>query len=234
MKLHASTIDNIKIFAAINPSISFKSDMKEIRVRSPKGNVMATSIIEDSFPVDFSIYDCHSFISAIQLLGDEAELDFSLSDKSVSISSPDGASATYVFSSPVLVPYVEKLPKDDKISADIEFTMSSAQLKLLFKSTASLSLTNIVFEGSEGKLKAKASSVSSASSNEFSIDLGAIEQLEDFKMIFNIEYFQIDPASGEEFNFLISKSGIAKIWNETMTYYITTQDTSSFGAPDAV
>lgn len=74
MKLNKSTIEVLKNFAGINNGMVIHQGAR-IRTQDNLNKQIAYADIEDSFPVEFAVYDLGEFLSALNLL-DNAELDF--------------------------------------------------------------------------------------------------------------------------------------------------------------
>ena len=82
MILSEQTINVLKNFAQINPSIQFKPGEVMTTV-SPQKTVMAKATVEETFPSGGAIYDLNRFLGVLSLF-DEPELIFN--DKMVTVS----------------------------------------------------------------------------------------------------------------------------------------------------
>jgi len=61
MKLSENTVEVLKNFSTINPSLSFRQG-NVLRTVSPQKNILASSVVEETFPVDFAIYELNQFL----------------------------------------------------------------------------------------------------------------------------------------------------------------------------
>ena len=61
MKLSESTVEVLKNFSTINPSLVFKEG-NLLRTVSPQKNILASSVVAESFPSDFAIYELNQFL----------------------------------------------------------------------------------------------------------------------------------------------------------------------------
>ena len=94
--LSKKTLDVLKNFASINSSIVFRQG-STVRTISNAENILAKYTAEETFPVDFAIYDLSQFLSGITLFSDP-QLEFANNDF-VSIRG-GGRAAKYYFSDP--------------------------------------------------------------------------------------------------------------------------------------
>ena len=86
MKISEQTIEILKNFATVNPSIAFKAGNK-IRTVSEQKNILAVATVAETFPKDFAIYELNQFLGLASLFED-GEFDFG--EKSVTLN--DGSS----------------------------------------------------------------------------------------------------------------------------------------------
>ena len=66
MKLSVDTVNILKNFSLINPSIAFKAG-NSLSTMSPQRSVMARADLDDHFPSDGAIYDLSRFLGVISL-----------------------------------------------------------------------------------------------------------------------------------------------------------------------
>ena len=74
MKLSEQTVAILKNFSAINQNLIIKQG-SEISTVSAMKNIVASAKVEESFPVEFAIYDLNEFLSALSLF-ENPDLDF--------------------------------------------------------------------------------------------------------------------------------------------------------------
>ena len=74
MKLSKGTLDILKNFSNINPSINFKEG-QELSTLSIQRNILSRAVVEEKFPKDFAIYDLGEFLSGLSLF-DNPDFDF--------------------------------------------------------------------------------------------------------------------------------------------------------------
>ena len=66
MEVSDTTLNVLKNFATINPSLLFPAGDK-LATLSPKKNIMAKAKIEESIPKRFAIYDLNQFLGVVSL-----------------------------------------------------------------------------------------------------------------------------------------------------------------------
>ena len=74
MKLSKGTLDILKNFSNINPSITFKEG-QELSTLSIQRNILSRAVVEEKFPKAFAIYDLGEFLSGLSLF-DNPDFDF--------------------------------------------------------------------------------------------------------------------------------------------------------------
>ena len=84
MKLNTRTIQVLKNFASINPSIQF-SEGTNLKTISPNKTMMAKAKLEDVIPSTFAIYDLSRFLGVVSLFEDP---EYQIEERMVNIASP--------------------------------------------------------------------------------------------------------------------------------------------------
>ena len=74
MNLDVKTIQTLKAFSMINPSLLFKPG-SVIKTISPSKTILAKATVPDSFDREFAIYDLMRFLGSYTMF-EEADLDF--------------------------------------------------------------------------------------------------------------------------------------------------------------
>ena len=81
MRISEGTMDVLKNFSTINPSLAFKQG-NTIRTVSEQKNILAQAVVEDAFPVDFAIYELNQFLGLASLF-DNADFAFGEADVTI-------------------------------------------------------------------------------------------------------------------------------------------------------
>lgn len=69
MKLEPSTLNVLKHFAAINPTLLFRKG-STLKTRSPASTVAAKATLKQAIPRDFAIFDLARFLNTVSLFED--------------------------------------------------------------------------------------------------------------------------------------------------------------------
>jgi len=212
MKLSKNTVETLKNFSSINPSILVKKGNK-LRTIAIEKNVFANAEIEETFDQDFAIYDLNGFLGALSLFEDPS-LDFE--QKFVKISQT-GNSCKYFFADQSVI----VTPPEDDITlpdVDVQFKLPHASIVKLLKAASILGVEDIIIKSNEGKVVMEAADTKNSSSNSFTIELGDY-QGDDFSASVKTYHINILPA---DYDIEVSKAGISKWYSKdrNVTYYI--------------
>ena len=75
MQISDDTIEVLKNFSTINPSLNFKAG-NTIRTVSEQKNILAQAVIGESLPVNFAIYELNQFTLGLASLYDKPDFNF--------------------------------------------------------------------------------------------------------------------------------------------------------------
>jgi hypothetical protein len=211
MKLSKKTIALLSNFSDINKSIIVKegSTLSTIDVGS---RIIGESVVEESFPCTFAIYDLPQFLKALRLFQDP-ELEFD--EKYVSISEGKDRLLYYFADSNVVV-----CPPEETIelpSEDVKFRINERQLTKLIQAAGLLDLPDFSVVGTEGKIYITVGDNRIGSSNAWQIEVGQTD--EEFTYNYKIEHITIFPGT---YDVTISSQYISK-WenvNDNLYYLI--------------
>lgn len=146
MNLSKSTLTIIKNFANINGSIMLKEGNKLATISEGK-NVMAEAVVEDTFPMDFGIYDLNEFLNVVSLF---PNTDLEFTEKYVLVSD-GGANKIKYFAAGEGI--VKAAPSNIRFpSPEIEFVLGADQLAMIIKTASVLKASDVSFVGADGKL----------------------------------------------------------------------------------
>lgn len=113
MKLEGRTLQILKNYATINPSLQFKegdSNGSVLVTVSPNKTVMAKAKVTESIPSPFAIYDLSRFLGVLSLFD---KPNIKLEDKFLVVNSGTNSSRTvkYTYADPKLIvaPVIKKL-----------------------------------------------------------------------------------------------------------------------------
>jgi hypothetical protein len=217
MKINNKTLNILKNFATINPSIIVKPG-NTLKTISSSKTILARAEVPDTFEYPFAIYNLSQFIGCISMFTDP-DLDFD--ESSVTIS--DGKNKIvyhYADSSIILAPP----DKDINIpSVDAEFKISATDIPSVAKALSILELTEIAIVGDGENIFIQAIDSKNASSNQYSVKVGATDKV--FKAIFKPDNLKMVP---DDYIVTLSSKGLSKFAGTDATYYVAIEATSTF------
>lgn len=222
MELSNSTIDILKNFATINPSIKILAGKTLATVAEAK-NILATAEIEDEFPQDFGIYDLNSFISTLTLV-DKPSLKFS--DKFVTIFDSTGRSKIKYF-----FDMTQEKGKTEVImpEAEVVFTLTSDTLSKLKKAAGTLGHDQVTITPGNGTLVLTVVNQENPTSNTYSIEVDFVTLPDDteFNFIFNISNLKF---IGGDYDVKISQKLISnfKHTESDIEYFVAVERDSTY------
>ena len=217
MKLSKETLSVFKNFAGINSNLLLKSGNKLATISAQK-NVMADTVVTESFPSDFGIYDLNEFLGAMSVFEDP-ELDFS--DKYVTIKQ-GGQSIKYFAAAPeVLVAPQKTINFPD---AEINFNLSGAQLEMIRKTASVLRSEDVSIVGDGTKITAVVGDKKNSTANSFSELVGSTDKT--FKVNLKVENLKMIPG---DYAVSVSSKKISRFKGAgDLVYYVAVEADSSF------
>jgi hypothetical protein len=219
MKLSKETVGLFKNFAGINSNLLLKQGNKLATISTQK-NVMSDTVVAESFPADFGIYDLNEFLGAMSLFEDP-ELDFS--DKFVTIKQ-GGASIKY-FAAEIgnlVVPQKAIVFPE----AEIEFTMTATMLNMIQKTSSVLRATDLQIVGDGSKMVIQVGDKKNATGNTYNAQVGSTDK--EFKVNLKVENLKMLPG---DYLVSISSKKISrfKATSSDLVYYVAVEADSVFG-----
>jgi gp45 sliding clamp, C terminal len=220
MKLSENTINILKNFATINPSLLVHpGDI--LTTMSPVKSILAKANVEETFPKQFAIFEMSKFLGVLSLFK-EPDLDFS--DRQVKIAS-GRQSVNYTYADPSMIIAPDPNKDINFPAADIEFSISQEELQRVVRASGVLQLPEIAVTGDGTNILVTATNSKNPTADVFSIEVGNSDKT--FNMIFKVENI-IKLISGN-YNVMISSKGLSKWTTDKITYYVATEANSSFG-----
>ena len=217
MKIATNTINVLKNFAKINPSIVIQEG-NVLKTMSPSKTIMAKAKVETDFGQRFAIYNLDRFISTVSLFNDP---EFTFTSRSVEISS-ENRKTSYVYADES---NITKAP-DREIalpSVDVSFTFTNEVLKDIEKACGVLSLPEIAVIGDGSTITINAVDSKLTAGDTYSVVIGQTDKT--FKAIFKIENIKIIPG---DYEVTISSKGISHFSGKDAEYWIAVEQNSVF------
>ncbi len=218
MKFTPNTLEILKNFSNINPSILFK-DGDVLMTRSTSNTIIAIGHLDQHIEKTFAILDLSQFISVLSLYK-EPNLVF---DDDKVIIGEDNRNVKYKYTEPSLITCVdyEKIKNTKLPFKEIaNFTLTTDQIQKMLKSAAVLSLPNITFECNKGKLSITSCDIQNPASNKVEFLITELENKINFTVNYNVDVLKMLP---DDYAVTVYESQITKLESNRMTYYIVAE-----------
>ena len=219
MKLSENTINILKNFSTINPSLLVNPG-DTIATVSPAKSIFAKATVEETFPTRFAIYELAKFLGVTSLFK-EPELNFG--DRQVTIVS-GRQSVNYTYADPSMIVAPDPNKDINFPAAEIEFSISQEELQKVVRATGVLQLPDIAVIGNQQTITVTATDSKNPTTDVFSVEVGTTDK--NFNMIFKVDNI-IKLISGN-YDVKISSRGLSKWSTNNVVYYVATEASSSY------
>ena len=214
--LSKQTLAILKNFATINTSIVVKQG-NLLKTISNAENILASAKVEETFPIDFAIYDLNQFIAGL-LLFDDPVLHFDNPNYVTIKDGGQGRRVKYFFSDPEIT---MKAAPDREIKfpgGNIEFSVTEEQIGALTRAAAVYGLPDFTVSGEEQTVILKVRDKEDDTSNSYDqVVQGSTDG--DYSLDFKVENLRLFQG---DYGVSVSSKLISK-WNHSnidLTYYI--------------
>lgn len=219
--LSKTTLSVLKNFSTLNSNILVKPG-NVLRTITPSKNGMAEVTIEETFDVEFGIWDLSKFLGVISLF---SAPKFEFGEKSVVIHGGNGSRVTYFYSEPRLLTTPTKNVNMPSISLSVDITEKTfAELQ---KASSVLQLPDLSFVNENDRIMAVVSDLQDPTTNNYKVDVGANKSNSEFSLNFKIENIKILPG---DYTIEFSKNVVGQFTNETLDlkYWFAMETNSKF------
>ncbi len=229
MKLSEQTVSILKNFSTINQNLVIKEG-SEISTMSAMKNIVSKATVEETFPVEFAIYDLNEFLSAMSLF-DKPDLDFKDDFVVMTEEGSKGKALQYWFSEPSVVTTPSR--EVSMPSEEVTFPLDSNVLLEVQKAAAVIGAPDMVLEGLNiGNAILKVTDKKNDTANDFKLHIKV--KNEDpgkevpYKFWFKVENLRLLPGS---YDVQVSEKRISHFSNDKMPieYWIALEPESSYG-----
>ena len=219
MKFESKTIQILKNFSTINPSLMFKPG-STLATISPLKTLMARATIDETIPSKFAIYDMSKFLGVLTLFDNPT---LNVGERGMEISS-NQQKVNYTFADPKLI----VTPDDKEINmpqCEIKFRLLGDDLTKVLKAMGVLQLPELAVTGNGEEMFIEAIDSKNPSSDTYKVQVGTTTF--NFKMVFKSENIKI--MSGD-YDVEISSKGISHFKGITVPveYWVATEASSTF------
>jgi len=217
MKLSDRSIQVLKNFSSINPSIQFKEG-SVLKTISPKKTVLASASLDTQIPNDFAIYDLSRFLGVLSMIKDA---NFEVQEKLVNISTA-GRKVSYTFADPSTI--ITPPDRDIDIGeSDVNFRLEEKQLDEIQRAMGVMSFPDLVVTSEDGKIILRATNSKVSTSDKYDIEVGETDQ--QFNVVFKAENIKL---MSDSYDVAISSKGIGYFKSDSLQYWISIESTSTF------
>lgn len=198
MKFEPATIQVLKNFSSINPSMLFKPG-NVVSTVSPTKSVLAKARINQKFDRQFAIYDLSRLLSAMSLF-ENPEIEFS--EKHLTIKNNERV-LDYRFADPSTI----IVPPDKDVnlpSEDVSFKLTMTNLQDIQKALSTLGMPEIAVVGDGKKMWLQVTDTKNAQGDSYKIILGDVAKK--FRLVFKAENLKLIP---QDYDVKITSKGLS-------------------------
>ena len=223
MKLTKNTMEILKNFASINSNILVKTG-NVLTTVSPMKNMMGKAVIEDTFNMEFGIWDLNKFLGTISLFKDPY---LTFEENRVVISNESNTSrVVYYYSEPSLLTTVNRdvnMPE-----SVLNFELTESEMTELMKASSVLQLPDLKITNSEegDEILLVLTDKGDVTSNTYTITTVGDSTVSSYSFYYKVENFKILPGA---YSVEISDKAVSKFSSKSddLTYWIALESDSS-------
>lgn len=209
MKLETRTMQILKNFAIINPSMLFREGATQSTI-APQKTIMARTVLKETLPKQFAIFDLSRFIGVLSLFN-EPELEF---DDARVVIRQGRQKVEYTFADPELV--VAPPSKTPTITdPEVKFSLTADALQSTMRALGALQSTHFIVEGDGQTVSLGVGKPTDPTSDTFRIDVGQTDHT--FKFAFKADTMKILPG---DYDVEISQRNISHFTCADVEYWI--------------
>lgn len=218
MKISKGTIDVLKNYSTINPSVLVKAG-NNISTISGTKTILSSATVEETFPENFAVYELSRFLGVVSLFEDP-DFDFQ-SDRVIVSGNKHSVTYRYAEASMIIRPPEGEvaLPDDGLITTQLTW----ADFTKMMRGASILQKPEVQFRAEGESIFLEAVDTKDMSGDNYSIELsvdGVVEQLGTF--VFKIENLKLIEG---DYTVQLSPKGLAKFTNNdrSIHYFIALQ-----------
>lgn len=218
MQLSEYTMDVLKSFSSINPSIVIKPGTT-LRTISPQKTIMAIANGNDDFSSEAGIYDLSRFLATVSLF-EKPELEFN--EKSISLIE-NKRKVDYTLADASMI----QQPPEKEINmppCEVNVEISWNDLDSVLKAASVLGLPEIAFSGVGGEVILEAVNSKNPTTDRYGVNVGSTEDT--FNMYMKVENMKLLP---RDYEVSLSSKGLSRFASEDVKYFIAIESNSTFG-----
>lgn len=183
--LSKNTLTILKNFSSLNSNLLVKPG-NVIKTITPSKNGMAIATVEETFDVEFGIWDLNKFLGVASLFHSP---NFTFGEKSVKIKNGGDSVVNYYYSEPRLLSVPTKDVNMPEVN--ISITLSEKNFLELQKAASVMQLPDLVFKSEGDMVFAMVSDIADPTSNSYKVCVGDDYTSEQFLFHFKMENIKI-------------------------------------------
>ena len=220
MKLSSRTLQVLKNFSTINPSLLFRTG-SVITTMSPMKTVMARATVKESFPQTYAIFDLSRFIGVLSMFNDP---DIKM-EQTFLVISENNRVVNYTYADPEMIVTPPDKPIKFPEDAEISFSMPADVLQSVLKAINILQMSEFSVTGRDNKICVGAVDTKNPTGDTYNIEVGTTEH--NFSMIFKSENIKLIAG---DYDVKITSRGLGYFKGDDVDYWIPTESSSNFGS----
>jgi hypothetical protein len=219
-----NTLAILKNFSSLNSNLLVKPG-KIIKTITPSKNGMAIATVDETFDVEFGIWDLNKFLGVISLFNNPS---FTFGEKSVKIKNGGNSVVNYYYSEPRLL----SVPTKDVImpAVNISITLTDKQFSELQKAASVMQLPDLSFTNDSGNIVAMVSDLGDPTSNTYKVVVFEDWKGESFLFNFKMENIKILPG---DYTVNFAKNVVGEFVNNNISlkyWFAMEANTSKYGS----
>lgn len=219
MKLSQRTVQILKNYSVLNPSLVFREG-NVLKTMTPNKTVYSKAVVGETIPSTFAIYELSKFLSVLSLF--EAP-EIELSEKYLVVKGNNQqVQYTYGDIDNIVAPGDKEIKLPDM---EINFRLTNTTLQGLFKAMAILGTPEIAVTGESGLMHIETINTKNPLADKFKVQVGTCLDTQKFKMIMLAENLKILP---EDYDVSITSKGISHFKGKDIEYWIATESSSTY------
>lgn len=218
MQFSDETMDVLKNFSSINPSIVIKPG-SVLRTISPQKTIMAVANSKDTFGSEAGIYDLSRFLATVSLFENP---DMTFTDKSIRVmENKRKVDYTLADVSMILQPPEKEIPMPP---CEVNVEINWSDLQSVLKAASVLGLPEIAFSGIDGEIVLEAVNSKNPTTDRYGVTVGSTSDT--FSMYMKVENLKLMP---RDYMVNLSSKGLSCFTSDDVKYFIAIESNSTFG-----
>jgi len=219
-----NTLAILKNFSSLNSNLLVKPG-NIIKTITPSKTGMAVATVEETFDVEFGIWDLNKFLGVVSLFHNPT---FNFGEKSVKIKNGGDSVVNYYYSESRLLTYPTKDVNMPEVNISIDLTEKN--FNELQKAASVMQLPDLSFKSDEDQIVAMVSDLSDPTSNSYKVVVGEGDDLPDFLFNFKMENIKILPG---DYKVNFAKNVVGEFIHQSIPvkyWYAMEANTSNYGS----